>query len=98
MSLPGGIRITNQFDAYGRLKGTWLKDAAQTVLNYHGYDYNLNWQRTNAWRLDNARVEYAYDLIGQLTHAVGFEPGGAPSTTRISPMPMTRREPARPHQ
>lgn len=41
MSLPGGLRITNQFDAYGRLKGTWLKATAQTVLNYHGYDYNV---------------------------------------------------------
>jgi len=80
LSLPGGLSITNSFDAFGQLRSTSLKDQFQNVLNYHGYDYNAAGYRTNSVRTNSygqyVRVGYGYDSIGQLTNASGFEASG----------------------
>ncbi len=79
LALPGSLAITNQFDGVGRLTGTWLRNATNTVLNTHQYNYNNASQRTRQTRLAGNYVDYTYDGAGQLKTAVGKESGGGTS-------------------
>jgi RHS repeat-associated protein len=82
LSLPGGNYITNAYDNLAELRGTWLKSGltnpALNTLNYHGYDYNLDGLRTNAWRTDGSRANLDYDAIGQIVRFTGLESNGTP--------------------
>src|SRR5206468_264141 len=66
LSLPNTSYITNTFDSVARLKGTYLDNNLNVVLNSHQYIYNAGNQRTNETRFDGSTVNYAYDTIGQL--------------------------------
>ena len=79
LALPGSLAITNQFDSVGRLSGTWLRSATNTVLNTHQYTYNAASQRTRQTRLAGDYVDYTYDGAGQLKTAIGKESGGGTS-------------------
>jgi RHS repeat-associated protein len=76
LTLPGGSYITNAFDSVARLSGTWLKNSGNTNLNSHLYGYNLAGQRTALTNIAGNRLDYTYDLIGQLKTAKGYESGG----------------------
>jgi RHS repeat-associated protein len=78
LSLPNGAYITNAHDAVAQLTGTWLKNSSHAILNRHEYQHDRAGQRTNTVRLDGSYAAYAYDNIGQLKTATGFELGGAP--------------------
>ena len=80
--LPGGWAITNQYDAVGRLTGTWLRGAGGVITNQHLYTYNNGSQRTRQTRLAGDYVDYAYDAAGQLKTALGKESGGV--TNRLA--------------
>ena len=57
-----------------RLTGTSLRSSTDTLLNYHGYGYNLAAQRTNQARTDASTVAYTRgnDLSGSLEGAGGI--------------------------
>jgi RHS repeat-associated protein len=57
-----------------RLTGTSLRSSTNTLLNYHGYGYNLAAQRTNQARTDASTVAYTRgnDLSGSLEGAGGI--------------------------
>jgi RHS repeat-associated protein len=76
LAFPGGLAITNSYDALGRLTGTWLRAADGTILNRHQYNYNVASQRTRQTRAAGDYVDYSYDGIGQLQTAQGKESGG----------------------
>ena len=76
ITLPTGAYVTNTIDSLGRLTGTFLKDSAHGVLNSHAYALDDLGQRTRQTRADGSYVDYGYDDIGQVTSAVGREPGG----------------------
>ncbi len=82
LALPGGWAITNQYDAVGRLTGTWLRGAGGVITNQHLYTYNNGSQRTRQTRLAGDYVDYAYDAAGQLKTALGKESGGV--TNRLA--------------
>lgn len=77
LSLPGGNFITNTFDNVSRMTGTTLKTAANSVVNSHGYGYNVGNQRTQQVFTAGNTMKYGYDAIGQLKTARGSESGGA---------------------
>ena len=74
--LPGGSVITNFFDPAGQLLGRWLKSTNGTALDAYVYTHDRTGLRTNVVRGDGTHVGYAFDGIGQLTNAVGYEAGG----------------------
>ena len=76
LSLPNGSYITNTYDSVARLTGTTLDDSTNSVLNFHGYGYNVGNQRTNQSFTAGNFLNYTYDNIGQLTTAFGKESGG----------------------
>ena len=76
IGLPGGCYITNSFDNDGMLLDTWLKNSTGSILNHHGYPYDLSFNRTNATRADSSHLTYAYDAIGQLLKATGYDTTG----------------------
>ncbi len=49
---------------------------SRTALDSYSYLYDADGNRTNVTRVDSAQVGYAYDYMGQLTGAVGYEPDG----------------------
>jgi RHS repeat-associated protein len=79
MNLPGGGHIDNSHDGIGRLLSTALKNATNGTLNSHSYVYNDGHQRTKQTFLEGNYVDYAYDNIGQLKTARGWESGGSTS-------------------
>src|ERR1051326_3735533 len=76
LQFPGGT-TTFTYDAIGEPKTIQVKNSAQTLLDYHGYDYDLDGLVTNVTRLNSVRAAYGYDGIGQLVSAQGFESSGA---------------------
>jgi|GEM_PF-1350164 len=76
LSLPGSSLIGYTYDNAGDLLATTLTHGGST-LDAATYVYDGNGNRTSVTRADNAYVNYGYDLIGQLTGAVGHESGGA---------------------
>ncbi len=82
LALPGGWAITDQYDAVGRLTGTWLRGAGGVITNQHLYTYNTGSQRTRQTRLAGDYVDYTYDAAGQLKTALGKESGGV--TNRLA--------------
>jgi YD repeat-containing protein len=80
VALPNTSRITNAFDAVGRLASTRLLSSASSLLNAHAYLYNLAGQRTNQTRTDASTVTCTYDNIGQLKSAIG---SGGQSTENL---------------
>jgi len=75
LALPGGSAITNAYDDAGQLLATALLHGGQ-LLDFYGYNYDGNGNRMSVTRADNAHVNYGYDGIGQLTSAIGHDPGG----------------------
>ncbi|MDB6068189.1 MAG: type secretion protein Rhs [Pedosphaera sp.] len=73
LALPNGAKIVDTYDTVARLASTTLKNSGNTNLNSHAYVYNLGGQRTQQTRIDTSYVNYAYDSIGRLTNAAGFE-------------------------
>jgi RHS repeat-associated protein len=76
LQFPGGT-TTFTYDAIGEPKTIQVKNSAQTLLDYHGYDYDLDGLVTNVTRLNSVNAAYGYDPIGQLVTAQGFESSGA---------------------
>jgi hypothetical protein len=76
LALPNGAYITNSYDAVARLLSTKLNNSTHATLNSHAYGYNVGSQRTNQVRADGSYVNYAYDSLGQLKTALGYESGG----------------------
>jgi len=60
----------------GRLAQTRLINGASSILNAHDYLYDLAGRRTNTVRVNGDYVNLAYDSIGQLTSAAGYDAGG----------------------
>jgi YD repeat-containing protein len=71
LTLPNGAYITNSFDLFERLTNTTLKTSAHAVLNPHAYQYDNAHRCTRQTRLNDERVDYTYDSIGQLKSALG---------------------------
>ena len=80
LALPNSSRITNAFDTVGRLTSTRLLTSTSSLLNSHGYAYNLASQRTQQTRTDASTVTYTYDNLGQLKSALG---SGGQSTENL---------------
>jgi RHS repeat-associated protein len=76
LQFPGGT-TTFTYDAIGEPKTIQVKNSAQTLLDYHAYDYDLDGFVTNVTRLNSVNAAYGYDGIGQLVKAQGFEGNGA---------------------
>jgi hypothetical protein len=76
LALPNGAYITNKFDSVARLTGTWLLNSSGSNLDSYVYAYNRVSQRTNVVRTAGDHVAYAYDTIGELASAVGYETNG----------------------
>ena len=77
LTLPNSAYITNSYDPVAQLLSTQLKNSGGTVLNSHSYGYNVASQRTTLTNTAGDYRNYAYDNIGQLKTASGFESGGA---------------------
>jgi hypothetical protein len=77
LSVGDGANIANTYDSVARLTGTYLHDSGGSLLDQYAYGYNLAGQRTNVVRTAGDHVQYAYDNIGELTTANGFELSGA---------------------
>jgi RHS repeat-associated protein len=77
LSLGDGANIANTYDGVARMTGTYLHDSGGALLDQYAYGYNLAGQRTNVVRTAGDHVNYAYDNIGELTTANGFEVTGA---------------------
>jgi RHS repeat-associated protein len=71
--LPNGAYITNAFDSVARLLSTTLKNSVNTTVNSHTYGYNAANQRTAMTNTSGDYRNYAYDSIGQLQTAKGYE-------------------------
>jgi RHS repeat-associated protein len=69
LSLPNTAYITNTYDNFARLTGTYLKNHSGTALDSYAYVYNPISQVTNLTRTDASAVALQYDKIGQLTIA-----------------------------
>ena len=69
LALPNTAYITNLFDPVARLKGTFLENSGNTVLDSATYGYNSANQRLTFTNAAGTYVSYSYDNIGQL--AVG---------------------------
>jgi YD repeat-containing protein len=80
LALPNTSAITNGFDGLGRLTNTTLRQSGGTVLNQHGYTYNLASQRTRITRTDGSYVDYTYDPLGEVVKALG---SGGESTENL---------------
>ena len=86
LALPGGGYVTNAYDTLARLTRTELRTSGGTILNAHGYQYDLASQRTLLGRTNsavaswNGYVNAVYDAAGQLTHAWTYLPDGTPVT------------------
>jgi RHS repeat-associated protein len=80
LQMPGST-TTLGYDDVGQLNAIEVKNASQTVLDYHGYDRNQNGWITRAYRMNGVTVDYGYDNIGQLASAQGHE---ADSTLRLN--------------
>jgi RHS repeat-associated protein len=80
VTLPNQAWITNVFDPVGRLRSTALFNQWANPLDLSACDYDKLGNRTNATRglgLTTNRVAYAYDKVGQLVRAFGYETNGA---------------------
>jgi RHS repeat-associated protein len=73
IALPNTAFITNSYDAMTRLLSTKLLTSSSQLLNAHAYSYNLANQRTGQTNTMGDFRAYAYDGIGQLVGATGFE-------------------------
>ena len=73
LDLPGGSAITNEFDDLARMLSTVLGNSQLSTLNVHQYQYNEGNQRTNQTFMAGNYMSYAYDDIGQLKTAKGWE-------------------------
>jgi RHS repeat-associated protein len=80
LALPNGANITNDFDLSGRLLKTHLRGSTNGLLNKHEYGYNVGNERTQQVFTASNYVNYAYDNIGQLKTAFGYESN---STARL---------------
>src|SRR5215831_14776958 len=69
LTLPNTSYITNTFDAFARLSGTYLNNSGNSTLDSYAYTYNSLDQRTLITRADASIVTNSYDPIGQLTNA-----------------------------
>ena len=84
LALPGGGYVTNTYDTLARLTRTELRTSGGTILNAHGYQYDLASQRTLLGRTNsavaswNGYVSAGYDAAGQLTNAWTYLPDGTP--------------------
>ena len=76
INFPNGAYMTNDFDSLARLKGTFLRDSADTLLNSHEYLVNAGHQRYKQTFKDDNYVDYIYDDIGQLISAEGTDANG----------------------
>ena len=74
--LPNDAYITNYYDNVARLLSTALKISGNTSLDSYTYAYNQANQRTSVTRTAGDFVNYSYDNMGELTSALGKEPGG----------------------
>jgi len=75
LSLPNGAYITNSLDNQARLLSTFLKNSGNTTLNSHRYGYAAE-RRIAATNVLGDYRSYAYDAVGQLTNAFGYESNG----------------------
>ena len=66
LTFPSTAKIVTTFDTPGRLTSTQLKNASNTVLNQHDYQYNNRHARTKQTFTDASYVDYGYDHLGQL--------------------------------
>ena len=82
LALPGGSAITNHFDALSRLDATVLRAADQTLLNYHGYGYDLAGQRRAVTNTYGDYRLHTYDNLGQLKTAEGHESSATNTAAR----------------
>ncbi len=69
-----GAAIAQDHDALGRLLRTTLSNPQGDVLNRHHYDYNAAHQRTRQTFAEGNTIDYAYDALGQVISARGYEP------------------------
>jgi RHS repeat-associated protein len=79
--LPNLARITNHFDALGRLDATALVNTWGHVLDGYGYGHDPLGLRTNVTRnlgWTSSSATAGYDNTGQLTRWAAKEDGGAP--------------------
>ena len=80
---PSGAHSDRAYDGVGRLTTIALKDPLANVLDQYDYSYDLASQRTQQVFSANNSInlasyshytDYAYDSIGQLKRASGWEP------------------------
>ncbi|MES3030935.1 MAG: RHS repeat-associated core domain-containing protein [Patescibacteria group bacterium] len=76
LALPGGMSISNRFDAVGRTLMSAYRQSGGTMLDSQEYLFSLSGQRTNLLRQSGDRISYLYDPAGQLTRATAKESGG----------------------
>jgi len=73
ISRSDGATITQDHDELGRLLGTDISNLQGTLLNRHRYSYDPAHQRTRQTFAEGSTLDYAYDPLGQLVAARGFE-------------------------
>ncbi|MDB6016692.1 MAG: putative rhs-related protein [Pedosphaera sp.] len=76
LDLPNQALSYRTYDDLGRLLQVALTNAAATLVELHGYGYDLGSQRTQQVFTAGNFVNYGYDNIGQLVSAQGMESGG----------------------
>jgi YD repeat-containing protein len=76
IGLSGGAYVTNTYDSSARMRGTWLENSTNGILNSHVYGYDRANQRTQQVFTAANYTDYTYDPIGQLKTALGKESGG----------------------
>jgi RHS repeat-associated protein len=66
IALPNTSYITNTFDPVARLRGTYIENNANSVLDSAVYGYNTAGQRTAFTNAAGTYVLYSYDNFGQV--------------------------------
>ncbi|HEY5911514.1 MAG TPA: RHS repeat-associated core domain-containing protein [Verrucomicrobiae bacterium] len=76
LTLPSGAYSSRAYDDLARLTDITLYHPNGTVLDSHGYSYDMGSQRTQQVFTAANFVNYTYDNIGQLKTAAGWEQDG----------------------
>jgi YD repeat-containing protein len=76
LNLPGGLFITNKYDAVARQTLTELMNLSGSDFDSYAYKYNRANQRTNVVRFAGDYANYTYDNAGELIAVSAFSPNG----------------------
>ena len=86
ISMPGGNLVTNTYDSVGRVIDATLESPTHSILNEHGYQYDLASRRIWLSRTNSANATWAgtwtnaFNAASELTSALAYNTSGTAVT------------------